>query len=187
MSVSDVEQPEADDLPVSFVRGDDDALERLYQRHSSLVYTLALRSLGSTDEAADVTQQVFLAAWRGRKGFRAEIGSLGGWLVGITRHVIADAWRGRTKQANESRAARTLVEDDSRVGLDGLADRLVVADEVAQLGEPARTLLRMAFFEGRSHSEIAEVTDLPLGTVKSHIRRSLVRLRQRLEVDGVAP
>lgn len=180
---AEIEANEA--LAAELATGDDEVVKRLYERHGALVYSLAVRSLGSADEAADVTQQVFIAAWRGRAKFNRDAGTPAAWLIGITRHVVADAWRARARRAALSEASREVRPPFDDANFELIAQRLVLDEEVAALGEPGCTLVRMSFYEGRSHAEIAQLTRMPLGTVKSHIRRALLRLRDRLEVDGV--
>jgi RNA polymerase sigma-70 factor, ECF subfamily len=177
------EQVDVDDLAVRLRDGSRDALTEAYREWSALVHTLALRSLGNHHDAEDVTQQVFVAAWRSRHTLRPERGSVAGWLVGITRHTIADVHARRARQARDAAAVAANAPPDALAGPpdDQLATRLVLHDELGRLGEPRGTVVRMAFLEDLTHEQIAERLDLPLGTVKSHVRRGLTRLRARLE------
>ena len=102
--VSTGEQVDVDDLATRLRDGSRDALAEAYREWSSLVHTLALRSLGNHHDAEDVTQQVFVAAWRSRHTLRPERGTVAGWLVGITRHTVADTHAKRTRQARDAAA-----------------------------------------------------------------------------------
>lgn len=164
--------------------GDEESLTAVYRRWGPVVYALAQRALGDSREAEDVTQQVFLAAWRGRTGYRPELGSLAAWLTGITRHRIADALAARTRRAALVEGVGVLYAATDRgahEGMDSTVDRTLISQELARLPVPQRTVLRLAFYEDLTHPQIADRTGWPLGTVKSHARRGIRSLRLRLE------
>lgn len=171
----------AEELAARFRSGDVDAMAEVYAGHSRLVYTLALRTLGNHHDAEDATQQVFVAAWRGRHNLDPGKGPLGAWLVGITRHTVNDllAQRARTSR---NLAAVAASPGPAPLAFDNaVTDRVLVAHALETLGEPKATILRLALGEGETHEEISRRLDLPLGTVKSHVRRGLLQLRNTMK------
>jgi len=168
-----------------FTSGDPEGLAQAFRRWSPLVYTIALRSCGDPDDAADITQNVFLSAWSSRARFDPNQASLHTWLVAITRRRVADHFRGKNAvDSAENRAAATERRaSTTAVAADAVVDRVVLASELADLGEPAATVMSLAFYGDLTQAQIAERLNLPLGTVKSHMRRSLMRLRERLEAS----
>ncbi|RFA16360.1 RNA polymerase subunit sigma-24 [Subtercola boreus] len=166
-----------------FIDGDDRALAEVYARWSALVYTLALRSLGDVGEAEDVTQGVFVSAWRSRATFDRSRSRLPSWLVGITRNKIADAHTARSRARALSQQLEATAGPEVSKDPEDVADRLLVADELKRLDPVARQVMYLAFYDDLTHVQIAERLALPLGTVKSHIRRSLEKLKVRLEVN----
>ncbi|MGY1711921.1 RNA polymerase sigma factor [Geodermatophilus sp. SYSU D00758] len=184
--------PWPDDAEIGrrFAAGDEQALAWAYERFAGQVHGMAVRAFGPGPDAEDVTQQVFVSAWTGRAGFRPDQAPLPAWLVGICRHKIADTWARRDRQRRATEAA--LAEAQAATGpaaatVDStVADRVLLLGELEQIGQPQRGIIELAFFEDLTHAQIADRTGLPLGTVKSHIRRTLERLRTRLEVDGAA-
>jgi RNA polymerase sigma-70 factor (ECF subfamily) len=174
-----------DDVATAFAAGRDWALEEAYRRWSSLVHTIAVRSLPQLADAEDVTQQVFVQAWRSRHTYDAAVRPLAAWLTGITRHVVADTY---ARRARERRLAQRLVvmTPSGADTVDDVADAVLVEHLLHQVPEPRREVLGLAFLGHMTHAEVAERTGLPLGTVKSHIRRGLADLRDQLEASDDA-
>ncbi|WP_148256700.1 RNA polymerase sigma factor [Kribbella flavida] len=186
MTTTESGPPAPAEIAKGFADGREDSLADAYRRWSKLVFTLCLRALGDRGDAEDVTQQVFVSAWRGRGSFDPGTGELGAWLAGVARHRIADRLAERYRAQRDQAAAATLAEQGVAPGHDELlVDRVVIADELDRIEEPRRTILRLAFYEDQTYPQIADRLDLPLGTVKSHVRRGLLHLRDRLkEVTG---
>jgi len=183
-----VQQPiDEADLAVRFRAGADDALRTVYDLHGTLVHSFCRRTLGA--EAADVTQEVFLEAWRNRHRYDPARGSLAGWLLGIARFRAIDALRAGGRRpdlvAETPDAPGAVGPDEDTVSR--LAERMLVADALAQLPDRARLAVQLAFYEDLTHTEIAERCGVPLGTVKSDIRRGLERLRRHLESFDADP
>ncbi|MDZ4089731.1 MAG: sigma-70 family RNA polymerase sigma factor [Arthrobacter sp.] len=174
-------------LNESFAAGDETALAEAYRQFAPLVHTLALRSLRDNAAADDVTQEVFIRVWRSRSAFDPGKARLPAWIVGITRNVVTDAQAASMRETRKVLAAVELSPDPERAAghaaAEVLADRLLLDGELERLGEPQGSILKLAFYDDLTHSQISQKLDLPLGTVKSHIRRSLSQLRSRLEVD----
>jgi RNA polymerase sigma-70 factor, ECF subfamily len=171
--------PEAE-LSIGFARGDEACLQEVFRRLAPLIYTIAYRALDSSTDGEEITQEVFVSAWRARDNYQAEKGSLSGWLIGITRHRIADRQRARGRDLRLVQAVTNTTDQVQPETLSTLVDRIVLTEEIGRLPHPRGTILQLAFWEGRSYPQIAEQLDLPLGTVKSHARRALRHLRTQL-------
>jgi RNA polymerase sigma factor (sigma-70 family) len=167
---------------VSWLAGRDDALRLAWDELGTLVFNYCSRSLTDRHLAADCTQEVFLSAWRTRDRFDPHRGSLAGWMLGIARFKVMDAFRSsaRTPKPELDDRPREEPADDPETP-DRLANQLLVAHALDTLGDRARSVIELAFYSELSHSEIAAELGLPLGTVKSDVRRGLQRLRAHLE------
>ncbi len=157
--------------------GDEGAMAALFDRYSKVVYSVALRVLRDPSSAEDVLQEIFMQIWRSPDGFVATRGSLGGWLAVVSRNRAIDALR--RKRPTESVDDMALA---SNYNLADEAERNSLMDKargvIQLLPIEQRKTLEMAFFDGLTHSEIAEMTGDPLGTVKTRIRSALTSLRK---------
>ena len=173
--------PEEDaELLTRILHGDDRAMAVLFDRYSKIVYSVSLRVLRDTAAAEDVMQEIFMQIWRNPDGFVATRGSLGGWLAVVSRNRSIDALRRRRPTDN--------IDEMPLASSYNLANEAEIHSMmekakgiIHQLPAEQRKTIEMAFFDGLTHSEIAEMTGDPLGTVKTRIRSALLTLRKAFQ------
>jgi RNA polymerase sigma-70 factor, ECF subfamily len=170
--------------------GDPRAFELLYDRHGGAAFSLAYRMVGNRTSAEDVTQEAFLSIWRSRLRYDQARGSVRTWVLGIVHNRAIDALR------------RSVAHDRRRETMDGVEERFESRDRtdveaarredarsvrsaLATLPEDQRRTIELAYFGGFSHSQIAELLDEPVGTVKGRMRLGLEKLRRQL-TEGLA-
>jgi RNA polymerase sigma-70 factor (ECF subfamily) len=167
--------------------GDRTALQTVYRLTSAKLFGVALRILGERSEAEDVVQEVYVTVWRKAGEFDAARASPMTWLIAIARNRAIDRLRA-TRQSRhfDPIDAAAEVADGAPIG----DDLLQTAQTNARLhgcldglGAEERTALRGAFFDGNTYEELAARTETPLGTMKSRIRRALIKLKDCLEPD----
>ena len=158
--------------------GEQQAMSEIYDRYAKVVYAVALRVLQDAAAAEDVLQDIFLQLWRNPGAFDASRGSLTAWLSVIARHRSIDRLRKRRPETDIEDCVITSGPD-----LRDETERTLVVEKVrgalAEMNPDQRTALELAFFQGLTHSEIAEKTGEPLGTIKTRIRSGLQQLRAR--------
>ena len=181
--VQNMPQPSTEDDPSLLARvqsGDEQAMASIYDRYSRVVYSVALRVLRDPASAEDVLQEVFMQIWRNPSSFAAARGSLGGWLSIVARNRSIDTLRRKRPSVD--------VDDVPLASAFNLADEVernslmeYARGVIRQLPKEQRNTLELAFFDGLTHSEIAEMTGDPLGTVKTRIRSALLTLREAFQ------
>lgn len=157
--------------------GDQQALARLFELYSKLVYSVALRVLRDPAAAEDVLQEIFMQMWSAPTNFNAARGNLGGWLAVLSRNRSIDVLR--RKRPTDS-IEDVVLASPHNLGRDAEHNLTVerVRLVIAELPSEQRQVLDMAFFDGLTHIQIAEKTGDPLGTVKTRIRLALKALRK---------
>jgi RNA polymerase sigma-70 factor (ECF subfamily) len=166
------------------IAGDAEGLSALYARHGRLVYSLALRIVREQADAEDVTQDVFVQAWRQADRFDTRRGSVAAWLLTVTRARAIDLLRRRRvrpQPADDSVDAEAW-DDSPRqdVQLEFTERARAIRTALESLPFVQRLAIELAFFDGLTHTEIAEQLEMPLGTVKTRVRQGLLRLRDIL-------
>jgi RNA polymerase sigma-70 factor (ECF subfamily) len=171
-------------------RGDARAFEAIYDRHGSAAFSLAYRIAGSRPLAEDITQEAFLSIWRSRVRYEPERGSVRSWLLGIVHHRGIDALR-RNLVHDRRRADverfEELKESPDRTDVEALRrdEARTVRAALATLPEQQVQVIQLAYFGGYTHTQIAEMLDMPVGTVKGRMRLGLDKLRRELAGQAV--
>jgi RNA polymerase sigma-70 factor (ECF subfamily) len=164
-----------------------DALGELYDRYSRLVFSLALAIVGDRAAAEEITQDVFVRVWQRAGTYRADQAKVSTWLTAITRHHAIDILRRQNARPESNsvswdqmplQAASAAHDLEERAELSLQRERIRAA--VAQLPAAQQQVLALAYFNGYTHHQIADVLHQPLGTVKTRIRLAMQKLRQRL-------
>jgi RNA polymerase sigma-70 factor (ECF subfamily) len=169
---------------------EESALAGLYERRGRLVYSLALSIVRNVSDAEEVTQEVFLKLWQKADSFDGSRGSALAWMVTMTRRLAIDRTRSRLFKSREREAnLDDMIRDgayrsrgDSGEAAMADVNAREVLDALNRLDGPHREVIQLSYFEGLSHSKIADQLETPLGTVKSRIREAVIQLRRHLDV-----
>jgi RNA polymerase sigma-70 factor (ECF subfamily) len=189
MHRADTDQGDADEIVAALRQRDETALARVHDRYGQAVYGLALRITGDTGAAEEISLDTFWQLWQQCDRFDGRQGSLLNWLCTIARSRAIDRVRARGAQK------RVLAEDPTDMSTVRAAEELVEVVEQRRLVRQAmesltpdqRTALALAYYEGLSHSQIADRLQEPLGTVKTRIRQAMLVLRRALAPVLTAP
>lgn len=183
--------PTDSELMARVAGGEQSAFAQLYDRYGGIAYGLALQITGEPAQAQDVVQDAFLACWRQAAGFKAQRGSVRGWLLAIVHHRAVDLLRSARQQRETYGAAERLTEvpDEQSVEQEALhrMDMRHVGAALRTLPAPQRQVVEMAYYRGYPYPEIASQLGLPLGTVKSRLRLALARLSCALGTQRDSP
>ncbi|MDF0644495.1 MAG: sigma-70 family RNA polymerase sigma factor [Nitrospira sp.] len=170
------------------VKGDQQAFSQLYDLSSTLLYTLALRILGSREEAEELLQDVYLEVWRKVARYDVGRGTPVAWLITLTRSRAIDRLRARAARRQQTTGpleqdAASQVRDTGSSPFETQTDqelRLAVGSAMTSLPAAQQQAIELAYYEGLSHMEIAARLNQPLGTVKTRIKLGMSKLRDTL-------
>jgi RNA polymerase sigma-70 factor, ECF subfamily len=173
---------DASELLRAVARGDRGALHRLYEIEAVRLHAVALRIVRDASLAGDVLHDAFLSVWRNAAQFDATRGGASAWLTGIVRNRALDIVRRASREVTGTELPEAVDETPDALSVTvRTQEEAALRDCLGRLEDDRRGLVVMAFVGGLTHAEVAERSGLPLGTVKSHIRRALLALRTCLE------
>jgi RNA polymerase sigma-70 factor (ECF subfamily) len=191
MSASKAERLADEELMPRIGEKDPDAFEVFYDRHGGVAYSLAYRIVGERAAAEDVTQEAFISLWRSGARFDSTRGSVRSWMLSIVRNRAIDQLRSKA-----GKAPKLAFDDDAileqRPAVEQTEEEALALETASEVRGALGTLpndqskvIQLAYFGGFSHSEIAEMLGVPLGTVKGRMRLGLEKIRGEL-AEGLA-
>ncbi|HEY0831011.1 MAG TPA: sigma-70 family RNA polymerase sigma factor [Candidatus Dormibacteraeota bacterium] len=177
------------EIAAGLAAGNDEALAQLYDRYAGLAYGVAIRVLGDPARAEDAVQDAFMSVWNHAASFDAERGSLRAWLLTSVRNRCIDYLRGRGAHERQEHqlqpeVAYSISPSDPWHEVALSLERAAVRDAMASLPAEQRQVVEMAYFGGYTHTEIADMTRVPLGTVKGRMRLALEKMGSYLRGRG---
>jgi RNA polymerase sigma-70 factor (ECF subfamily) len=181
-----------EDLMQLVRRADPDAFAVVYERHSGSAYALAYRMTGTRGAAEDVTQEAFISVWRSGARFDRNRGSVRTWVLGIVHHRAIDALRrgkvrDRPRVEDENAAEKLEAPENTELEVARRDEAATVRRAMEVLPSEQVQVIELAYFGGFTHTEIADMLDTPVGTVKGRMRLGLKKLRDQLGSGAVTP
>jgi RNA polymerase sigma factor (sigma-70 family) len=168
------------------------AMESLYQRYSRILYSLAYRMVADHQVAEDLLQDAFLAVWRRATSYSPQTGAVRNWLISILHHRTIDHLRRSRRHSTFQEAPLEEIELDGSIASPDVWDEAwqsikssQVRAALMKIPTEQRLVIELAYFQGWTHTEIAEGTQIPLGTVKARMRLGLIHLKQVLAQMGM--
>jgi RNA polymerase sigma-70 factor (ECF subfamily) len=179
-----------EDLMALVPRGDAQAFEVIYDRHADPAFSLAYRILGARGPVEEVVQESFLVVWRSGGAYRPDRGSVRTWLLGIVHHRAVDAVRRqavhqRRRAGDETAAELRPAEELTDVEVTRREEAREVRSALDGLPAEQSRVIELAYFGGFTHTEIADMLKMPIGTVKGRMRLGLEKMRR--EFAGTTP
>jgi len=180
------------DVARSLAGGDLEALALLYDRYGALAFSLAVRILGDQGLAEDVVQDSFLNVWNGAASFDSSRGSVRAWLCTVVRNRAIDVLRGRSSHGRREvdlggaeNVGDTTLDSDPWRRVSAAMERDAVRDALGTLPVEQRQAVELAYYGGYSQREIAQISNVPVSTVKGRMRLGLEKLHSYLAGKGV--
>jgi RNA polymerase sigma factor (sigma-70 family) len=179
-------------LLTAIAGGDMWAMESLYQRYSRMLYSLAYRIVADHQIAEDLLQDAFVSVWKRSTTFSPQSGAARNWLISIVHHRAIDHLRRVRRRSVIQETPLTDLDLDERIAIPDVWDEAwrslqssQVRSALMQIPTEQRMVIELAYFQGWTHTEIAEGTQIPLGTVKARMRLGLQHLKRILLEEGI--